>query len=166
MCDRPILDGGAAQAERLRCERRLERWAQDLANRVRALREAPPVQAAIAKDLEDDAADQRERHIEYAVAQLRSDTLRGIGDALRRLRTGDYGICAECGGAIPRARLAVLPSAVLCVHCQAAREADRQPALAQRAPRIVADPRALFGEEEPNDARIGRRARALLDSAA
>ncbi|MEI7445568.1 MAG: TraR/DksA family transcriptional regulator [Burkholderiales bacterium] len=42
--------------------------------------------------------------------------------ALARLDSGDYGTCADCGDAIPAARLAAQPFAVRCVACQERRE--------------------------------------------
>lgn len=54
-----------------------------------------------------------------AEAQERQRTaeLQRIDVALRRVRDGDYGICDTCGEEIPEGRLAVDPSATLCVAC-------------------------------------------------
>ncbi len=41
--------------------------------------------------------------------------------ALERLDDGTYGICVECGSAIPVARLEAIPYTKLCVKCSAAR---------------------------------------------
>ena len=38
--------------------------------------------------------------------------------ALQRVKAGTYGICDDCGSAIPPARLRALPSATTCVACQ------------------------------------------------
>jgi DnaK suppressor protein len=40
-----------------------------------------------------------------------------INAALGRIAAGSYGICANCGCDIPAARLAVLPTATLCIAC-------------------------------------------------
>jgi RNA polymerase-binding transcription factor DksA len=42
--------------------------------------------------------------------------------ALDRLEHGQYGLCMDCGGRIPAARLKAKPEAVRCVACQAAFE--------------------------------------------
>lgn len=42
-------------------------------------------------------------------------------EALQRIADGRYGICDECGSAIPVARLEALPYTKLCVTCSAAR---------------------------------------------
>ncbi|MCS7157100.1 MAG: AAA domain-containing protein [Blastocatellia bacterium] len=48
--------------------------------------------------------------------------LASIEDALRRFDTDEYGICMRCHNPIPIERLRALPSARLCVRCQAEEE--------------------------------------------
>ena len=38
--------------------------------------------------------------------------------ALARMSDGDYGVCSECGTAIPARRLLAIPDATTCVACQ------------------------------------------------
>ena len=49
-------------------------------------------------------------------ARRRHDLVR-IEMALRRLESGDYGTCVECGEEIPDGRLAIDPMAEKCVGC-------------------------------------------------
>ncbi|MBO6756627.1 MAG: TraR/DksA family transcriptional regulator [Roseibium sp.] len=51
-----------------------------------------------------------------AERQRRADLVR-IDAALRRLETGDYGCCLECGEDIAEKRLDIDPAAALCVNC-------------------------------------------------
>ena len=44
--------------------------------------------------------------------------LKLIDAALERLDGGEFGICAECGDAIPFKRLEAIPWAACCVPCQ------------------------------------------------
>ncbi|HLJ15622.1 MAG TPA: TraR/DksA C4-type zinc finger protein [Bryobacteraceae bacterium] len=44
-------------------------------------------------------------------------TLNEIESALARIKEGEYGVCASCGVAIPKARLEALPWARVCVNC-------------------------------------------------
>jgi DnaK suppressor protein len=44
-------------------------------------------------------------------------TLHEIESALMRMQNGEYGMCDNCGIAIPRARLDALPWARKCIHC-------------------------------------------------
>jgi DnaK suppressor protein len=73
-------------------------------------------------DIQDD--------IEFALIQMKSETLTKISDALVRLEHGNYGNCFECGEEIAEKRLRALPFAVRCKDCEEAREVaerrDRQ----------------------------------------
>ena len=65
-------------------------------------------------DIQDD--------IEFALIQMKSETLNKINEALRRLDEGTYGNCFECGEEIAEKRLRALPFAVRCKDCEEARE--------------------------------------------
>ena len=77
-------------------------------------------------DIQDD--------IEFALIQMKSETLNKINEALRRLDEGTYGNCFECGDEIAQPRLRALPFAVRCKDCEEARETaeQRERMLAQR----------------------------------
>ena len=77
-------------------------------------------------DIQDD--------IEFALIQMKSETLNKIDAALRRLDDGTYGDCFECGDEISEARLRALPFAVRCKDCEEAREVkqNRDRLMAQR----------------------------------
>ncbi len=64
--------------------------------------------------------------IEFALVQMKSETLNKINDALARLEQGDYGYCYECGEEIAEKRLRALPFAVRCKDCEEAREVAEQ----------------------------------------
>ena len=79
--------------------------------------------------------------IEFALIQMKSETLNKINEALRRLEEGTYGNCFECGDEIAEARLRALPFAVRCKECEEARET------AEKRERMMAQKRgssALF----------------------
>jgi len=65
-------------------------------------------------DIQDD--------IEFALIQMKSETLTKIGEALSRLEEGTFGYCFECGDEISERRLRALPFAVRCKDCEEARE--------------------------------------------
>jgi len=44
--------------------------------------------------------------------------LRELGAARARLADGTYGVCGDCGGDIPLARLRAQPAALRCIACQ------------------------------------------------
>ena len=64
--------------------------------------------------------------IEFALIQMKSETLNKITDALARLEQGTYGNCFECGEEIAEKRLRALPFAVRCKDCEEAREIAEQ----------------------------------------
>ncbi|MGH9350444.1 MAG: TraR/DksA family transcriptional regulator [Vicinamibacterales bacterium] len=72
--------------------------------------------------------------IEFALIQMKAETLNKIDAALRRLEDGTYGDCFECGDEIAEARLRALPFAVRCKDCEEARETaeQRERMMAQR----------------------------------
>jgi DnaK suppressor protein len=76
-------------------------------------------------DVESSEADIQDE-IEFALIQMKSETLNKIDDALARLEQGDYGNCFECGDEIAEKRLRALPFAVRCKDCEEAREAAEQ----------------------------------------
>ena len=69
-------------------------------------------------DIQDD--------IEFALIQMKSETLNKVNDALVRLDHGSYGNCFDCGEEIGEKRLRALPFAVRCKDCEEARETAEQ----------------------------------------
>src|SRR5256885_12710567 len=72
-------------------------------------------------DVESSEADIQE-DLEFALIQMKSETLNKVNDALARLEPGDYGYCFECGEEIAEKRLRALPFAVRCKDCEERRE--------------------------------------------
>ena len=68
-------------------------------------------------DIQDD--------IEFALIQMKAETLNKIGAALTRLEEGSYGYCYECGDEISERRLRALPFAARCKSCQEVRETEQ-----------------------------------------
>jgi DnaK suppressor protein len=75
--------------------------------------------------VESSEADIQEE-IEFALIQMKSETLNKIDDAVGRLEQGDYGYCFDCGEEIAEKRLRALPFAVRCKDCEEAREVAEQ----------------------------------------
>ena len=61
---------------------------------------------------------------EFAARTLEREakSLRQIGAALKRIQGGEFGICLDCEEPISPKRLAALPSAAYCLHCQESRD--------------------------------------------
>ena len=64
--------------------------------------------------------------IEFALIQVKAETLNKIDVALERLNEDTYGVCFECGDEIAERRLRALPFAVRCKDCEEARETAEQ----------------------------------------
>ena len=69
-------------------------------------------------DIQDD--------IEFALIQMKAETLHKIEEALRRLEEGTFGYCFECAEEISERRLRALPFALRCKDCEEARELAQQ----------------------------------------
>ena len=69
----------------------------------------------------DMAASETDAAMQIRLHQVDGKLLRAIEDALTRIRHEKFGICAECGQAISKARLEAVPWARRCRDCK-----DRQ----------------------------------------
>lgn len=74
------------------------------------------------KDSIDIASDDTDKFNLENLSQLELQRLRMIDAALERMNRGLYGICADTGKPIPKARLEAIPYTILSVEAQAARE--------------------------------------------
>jgi DnaK suppressor protein len=128
---------GAAKNRYNELKKMLEERRRELLNAVQG--KMRDVRAEGSKDR--DVLDQGEssevdiqEDIEFALIQMKAETLNKIDAALRRLEEGSYGDCFECGEEIAEARLRALPFAVRCKDCEEARETaeQRERMMAQR----------------------------------
>jgi DnaK suppressor protein len=88
---------------------------------VRAEHEARPHGGA---DFGEVADTDMQDDIEFALLEMKAETLNKVREALVRLEQGRYGHCHECGDEIAEARLRALPFAVRCTPCESMRERD------------------------------------------
>ena len=56
--------------------------------------------------------------IEFALIQMKAETLSKIEEALHRIDQGTYGICRDCGEPIADARLNAIPWTRSCITCK------------------------------------------------
>lgn len=70
------------------------------------------------KITDDDAVADAAAAMDVAMVIRESRELQNIEAALARIDDGSYGICADCGDEIARARLKAYPMATRCVPCQ------------------------------------------------
>ncbi len=85
------------------------------------LEEARLTETAADRSPDPENADAGSMRFEYAkelsIERNSADLLAKVEHALRRVDSGDYGVCEVCGESIPVARLEVLPYATTCVSC-------------------------------------------------
>ena len=109
--------------ERERIEAALDaRLAELIRTRSSMLRSAQGLRdselAAIDQHPADGASDLYEEQLDETERMLLDAEERRIDDARRALVEGTYGICRNCGRAIPGERLEAAPEAVRCIDCQ------------------------------------------------
>lgn len=95
----------------------LEDRRHELQVKLRSFRESLPADVGV-KDAEEQSVDDFVQEVDFALMQMKSETLGKIDEAIQRLETGSYGSCAECATEISEARLKALPFADLCRDCQ------------------------------------------------
>ncbi len=96
----------------------LEDRRRDVLEKLRSLRDSIPENTKDVRDAEEQSVDDFVQEVDLALMQMKSETLKKIDQALRRLDEGGYGRCQECDGEIAPARLRALPFAALCRDCQ------------------------------------------------
>ncbi|WP_427914931.1 TraR/DksA family transcriptional regulator [Ramlibacter sp. MMS24-I3-19] len=78
--------------------------------------------AAEVRDMKDAAAEDSDAAFDDAALAQAARERDELAAALRRIRQGSYGDCADCGRPIPVHRLEAMPAAALCAECQGRHE--------------------------------------------
>jgi DnaK suppressor protein len=97
----------------------------EIRDKLRFLRETLPAEIGDVKDAEEQSVADFVKDVDFALMQMKSETLHRIDEAIQRLEAGSYGHCAECGEEIAEARLSALPFAERCRDCQEQEESKR-----------------------------------------
>jgi len=117
----------------------LEDRRREIQDKLRQVRETLPAQVDEVRDTEEQSVTDFVQAMEFALMEMKAETLSKIDQAIQRLEQGTYGICAECGAPISEARLKALPFATLCIACQEreeSREAAERPAPFREMPAL------------------------------
>jgi len=99
----------------------LEERRREIQEKMRSLRESLPEETGV--DAEEQSVNDFVRDVDFALMQMKSETLLKIDEALHRLEQGTYGLCTDCGRELTEARLQALPFADRCRDCQERYEA-------------------------------------------
>jgi len=119
----PMTNDVARRERYVTLKTMLEERRGEILDKLRSIREAMPAQRLDAQDAEEQSVTDFAKDMEFALMQMKADTLGRIDEALRRLEAGTYGTCAECGTDIASPRLKALPFALKCRDCQEREEA-------------------------------------------
>jgi DnaK suppressor protein len=86
---------------------------------IRDGRQRPPKDVG---DLGEDSVAVHQVDLDMSLLQMRAQAVERIDEALTRLASDRYGICAVCGLEIAERRLRAVPFAVRCTRCEDRRE--------------------------------------------
>ena len=73
----------------------------------------------LAADSEERATDLENQDALEGIEISEIREIQQIGEALKRIADGTYGICSECGADVDPKRLKALPTATKCISCTA-----------------------------------------------
>lgn len=65
-----------------------------------------------------------EKEFSAGILSKEYEALSALRYALEKIERGVYGICEGCGEPIPKGRLKIMPSAILCVKCEEERQKE------------------------------------------
>jgi DnaK suppressor protein len=85
---------------------------------------ANEIQIENTEDEGDLATISQTRDLVYNLQDSDFERLKCVEKALESLANGHYGECARCGEDIKENRLAVVPWATMCIHCQESAEVE------------------------------------------
>jgi len=114
--------------------RMLEDRRMEIQDKLRSIRESLPAAVAEVKDAEEQSVNDFVQDMDFALMEMKSETLGKIDEAIHHLEHGTYGTCAECNREIAEARLKAVPFATLCRDCQEREENRDIEERAGRAP--------------------------------
>ncbi len=106
-------------------EDRRDEIAGEVQHKIRSVRTEGAQTNHRAADVTETSEADIQDDIEFALIQMKTETLDKIGAALMRLGEGTYGYCYECGDEIAERRLRALPFAARCKNCEEVRETER-----------------------------------------
>lgn len=98
--------------------RMLEERRGEIQEKLRAIREEIPSYQDEVRDTEEQSVTDFAQEMDFALMEMKAQTLIRIDEALQRVDQGTYGTCDECGQDIAAARLSAVPFALLCLECQ------------------------------------------------
>jgi DnaK suppressor protein len=115
----------------------LEERRAEIHEKLRAIREEIPSYQDEVRDNEEQSVTDFAQEMEFALMEMKAQTLTRIDEALLRVDQGTYGICDECEQDIAEARLKAVPFALRCIDCQQREETQAAEERAQAPGRAL-----------------------------
>lgn len=116
------LTPGQRALLRAALEQRQHQLDRRLADHLGGRSRAEHMREVLTQDEDDPPQRESEREMDMALSDFETQEVGEISEALRRIDTEAYGLCAVCGTDIPFERLRAEPWAERCVPCESARE--------------------------------------------
>lgn len=121
------LEGDQLEFRNLLAEQKRRLWAELREELFVRTGEQLATQYDIPQDLGEKSILDELSDAGLAVADIRRGQLTALEEAQRRVETGTYGKCEECGEFIGMQRLRLMPFAAYCVDCQREKEGPSKP---------------------------------------
>lgn len=86
--------------------------------------ESKQIDIGVAQDLGDKAESSYTKEFLLSLSDVEREQLSLIDEALKRIRTQDFGQCQSCGKSITKKRLDAIPWAPHCITCQQKKEEE------------------------------------------
>ena len=107
-------------------KKRLEQRQQELRQTVtRTQQDGRSADEDTTQDIADKAANSYTKEFLFSLSNSERNTLQQVDDALTRIETRRYGVCAACEDDMNLKRLEAVPWARLCLSCQEKQESGQ-----------------------------------------
>lgn len=119
-------------------------------NLKRSNRDASGELSGYSLHMADAGTDNFDREFALSLVSNEQEALYEIQEALKRLDSGQYGVCEMCEKPIPRERLEVVPFARRCIQCQSQVEKNRR-FLPRQGPTFAESAEETEGEDSETE---------------
>ena len=98
-----------------KAEKKLKKLKKDLKKRIKSVKNS--LTSTRSKDWEEAAVEAENDEVLEAIYTESTSELLQVKFALKRIKSGEYADCAECGEEINKKRLKIMPFTTLCIKC-------------------------------------------------
>jgi len=98
-----------------KAEKKLKKLKKELKKRIKSVKNS--LTSARSKDWEEAAVEAENDEVLEAIYSESAAELLQVRFALKRIKSGEYTECAECGEDINKKRLKIMPFTTLCIKC-------------------------------------------------